>query len=177
MTKESNTRPLIPLEYCSPERAARLFCCEVDDILHWASIGAIKLHAKFPDAVYSDGEECLVGEIYLNDSLIEYEKFKEIEYTKDGVVGYKKISYGESGPINIRSNHLAVDQATLRLGHLCVCQSQTVGITVEPYHSLDSGKLIVNLFIKCYCQEREKEMTTGISKQFIPGMKHQKNQK
>ncbi|MFQ2156403.1 hypothetical protein ACK33E_08190 [Aeromonas hydrophila] len=116
MTKESNTRPLIPLEYCSPERAARLFCCEVEDILHWASIGAIKLHAKFPDADYSDGEECLVGEIYLNDSLIEYEKFKEIEYTKDGVVGYKKISYGESGPINIRSNHLAVDPSYFAFG-------------------------------------------------------------
>ncbi|WP_323972265.1 hypothetical protein [Aeromonas hydrophila] len=116
MTKESNTKPLIPLEYCSPERAASIFCCEVEDILHWASIGAIRLHAQFPDPDYSDGEACSVGEIYLNDSLIEYEKFKEVEYIQNGVVGYKKISYGDAGPINERSNHLFVDPSYFSFG-------------------------------------------------------------
>lgn len=37
------------LEYCSLERAARFIGsgCEVEDILHWAEIGAINLSYKF----------------------------------------------------------------------------------------------------------------------------------
>ncbi|MFB2831806.1 hypothetical protein ACE1BS_19785 [Aeromonas jandaei] len=38
---------LLPVEYCSPERAARMLGCDVDDIFHWAAIGAIKLYAIF----------------------------------------------------------------------------------------------------------------------------------
>ncbi len=34
---------LLPLEYCTLERASRLLDCEVQDLLHWGSIGAIKL--------------------------------------------------------------------------------------------------------------------------------------
>lgn len=44
---EPNIRPLIPLEYCSPERASRLFGCEVEDIFHWVATGAINLFAEF----------------------------------------------------------------------------------------------------------------------------------
>ncbi|WP_146045083.1 hypothetical protein [Aeromonas veronii] len=54
MTKQrqaQQTQPkiptLIPVEYCSPDRAARLLGCEVDDLFHWAAIGAIKLYAIF----------------------------------------------------------------------------------------------------------------------------------
>ncbi|PHS90867.1 hypothetical protein AAW02_03010 [Aeromonas dhakensis] len=38
----SKDNPLLPLEYCRIDRAARLFGCEVEDILHWCSIGAIE---------------------------------------------------------------------------------------------------------------------------------------
>ena len=38
-----NKPKLLPLEYCSLDRAARLLGCEVQDLLHWGSIGAIKL--------------------------------------------------------------------------------------------------------------------------------------
>ncbi|MBL0545502.1 hypothetical protein JD507_09740 [Aeromonas jandaei] len=38
----SKDNPLLPLEYCRIDRAARLLGCEVEDILHWCSIGAIE---------------------------------------------------------------------------------------------------------------------------------------
>lgn len=37
---------LLPLEYCRPERAAELLGCKVEDLLHWAAIGAIKFYAN-----------------------------------------------------------------------------------------------------------------------------------
>jgi len=48
-TKGRPLPPLLPLEYCSIERAARLLECEADDIWHWAEIGAVTLsvNAKF----------------------------------------------------------------------------------------------------------------------------------
>ncbi|MPX97520.1 hypothetical protein EHW61_12765 [Salinivibrio sp. VYel6] len=51
--KETDTQlpPLLPLEYCTVERAARLLGCEVEDIYHWVTIGAIKLYARFNEQV------------------------------------------------------------------------------------------------------------------------------
>ncbi|OEE70916.1 hypothetical protein A1OO_22110 [Enterovibrio norvegicus FF-33] len=51
--KETDTKlpPLLPLEYCTVERAARLLGCEVEDIHHWHDIGAIKLCANFQKRV------------------------------------------------------------------------------------------------------------------------------
>ncbi|EOD80344.1 hypothetical protein D515_00632 [Grimontia indica] len=51
--KETETKfpPLLPLEYCSVERAARLLGCEVEDIYHWVTVGAIKLYAQFDKQV------------------------------------------------------------------------------------------------------------------------------
>ncbi|MFB3241104.1 hypothetical protein Q7C15_20235 [Aeromonas salmonicida] len=38
----SKDTPLLPLEYCRIDRAARLLGCEVEDILHWCALGAIE---------------------------------------------------------------------------------------------------------------------------------------
>jgi hypothetical protein len=38
---DTQTKHLLPLEYCSIERAARLLGCEVEDLWHWREIGAI----------------------------------------------------------------------------------------------------------------------------------------
>lgn len=38
----SKNTPLLPLEYCRIDRAARLLECEVEDILHWCALGAIE---------------------------------------------------------------------------------------------------------------------------------------
>ncbi|MGL6383292.1 hypothetical protein ACSZMU_14055 [Aeromonas caviae] len=50
-THSKKTEPVIPsvlpLEYCTPERAARLLGCEVEDIFHWAEIGSITMYAEF----------------------------------------------------------------------------------------------------------------------------------
>lgn len=37
---------LLPLEYCKLDRAARMLGCEVQDIIHWAAVGAIDLCVK-----------------------------------------------------------------------------------------------------------------------------------
>ncbi|WP_447769426.1 hypothetical protein [Aeromonas veronii] len=66
---EPNIRPLIPLEYCSPERASRLFKCEVDDIFHWVATGAINLFAEFSSyKIDSDHIELLSDCDWLEDS-------------------------------------------------------------------------------------------------------------
>lgn len=35
--------PLLPVEYCRLDRAARMLECEVEDLLHWGATGAVKL--------------------------------------------------------------------------------------------------------------------------------------
>lgn len=40
---ETQARPLLPLEYCSIERAARLLGCEEYDLFHFERIGAIEM--------------------------------------------------------------------------------------------------------------------------------------
>lgn len=46
MTQGRDLPPLLPLEYCRIDRAARMLQCEVDDIIHWAEIGAVELTVK-----------------------------------------------------------------------------------------------------------------------------------
>lgn len=43
-TKGRPLPPLLPLEYCSIERAAKMLDCEIEDFYHWAEIGAIDLY-------------------------------------------------------------------------------------------------------------------------------------
>lgn len=45
-TKGRPLPPLLPREYCSIERAARMLQCETEDILHWFEVGAINLYLK-----------------------------------------------------------------------------------------------------------------------------------
>jgi hypothetical protein len=55
-TKNQNDQkipPLLPLEYCTVKRAARLLGCEEEDIYHWDKIGAIRLHVYFDQDVTS----------------------------------------------------------------------------------------------------------------------------
>lgn len=44
--------PLLPLEYCRPERAAELLRCQVEDLFHWAAIGAIRVYVMAQKADY-----------------------------------------------------------------------------------------------------------------------------
>lgn len=56
--KSSEPPPLLPLEYCRPERAAKLLNCEIEDLFHWAAVGAIKFYvnaAKAKDGIKTGG--------------------------------------------------------------------------------------------------------------------------
>lgn len=55
--------PLLPLEYCRLDRAARMLECEVGDLIHWAGTGAIKL-------VYS--AKNLESQTYFNKQQFKY---------------------------------------------------------------------------------------------------------
>jgi hypothetical protein len=54
-------KPLLPLEYCTIERAAKLLECETDDLWHWEEIGAIKFWTHLNHSEDS-GFYVLVGE-------------------------------------------------------------------------------------------------------------------
>ncbi|WP_338725248.1 hypothetical protein V8687_13075 [Shewanella baltica] len=41
-----------PFDYCSVDRAARLFDCEVDDIWHLISIGSIQAYFDIGEAMF-----------------------------------------------------------------------------------------------------------------------------
>lgn len=67
MTKRPQTAPippLLPLEYCRPKRAAELLHCHVEDLYHWAAIGAIHLYvmaqkAERPSQIYVKKQQYL----------------------------------------------------------------------------------------------------------------------
>lgn len=89
---ELKTSPLIPLEYCSPERAARLLGCEVEDIFHWAAIGAIELYAIFDQYQVEFTNSNIVPDsnnIHISQALTD----KAIEPIDLGL-GLKVLSYG-----------------------------------------------------------------------------------
>lgn len=70
-TDNNKPKPLIPLEYCSPERAARMLGCEVEDIFHWASVGAITIYAEFHfhEGYPSGSDGFLVREIITEENV------------------------------------------------------------------------------------------------------------
>ncbi|WOQ13806.1 hypothetical protein [Aeromonas media] len=53
--------PLLPLEYCRPERAAELLHCQVEDLFHWAAIGAIRFYVMAQKADYDGWLPTLVA--------------------------------------------------------------------------------------------------------------------
>ncbi|OOF10260.1 MULTISPECIES: hypothetical protein [unclassified Salinivibrio] len=79
--KKTDTQlpPLLPLEYCSVARAARLLGCEEEDIYHWREIGAIKLCAVLngenckafvkPDFLYGELEPEAIKNMKLEEEL------------------------------------------------------------------------------------------------------------
>jgi len=88
--------PLLPLEYCRIDRAARLLGCEESDLLHWGAIGAIALWANF------DGENnsALVidrglehravtdhGTEYVINNLASYIPIRDVRQEDDSIDG------------------------------------------------------------------------------------------
>lgn len=67
--------PLLPLEYCTVERAARLLGCEVEDIYHWQEIGAIKTWLNCPTMGGHEQVQVVLTDEYGN--LADYSEVKE----------------------------------------------------------------------------------------------------
>lgn len=121
MANETETpSPFIQLEYCSLDRAARLLSCEVEDIFHWAEVGAITIYAQFCDSARSEGEEFLVGQVYLHecayDILVtpEYEGY-ELPYGEKELY-VKKVRVNPLGAINMDPRYLSTDHRWFKFG-------------------------------------------------------------
>lgn len=106
MSAKTNRRdlpPLLPLEYCTVSRAAKMLDCEVDDLYHWAEIGAITLNVMLPD---------LIEGIVLIDKN-ETELAGALSAAFDGVFfGYSYISFrGQTAPLEYDPNTLSLDMS------------------------------------------------------------------
>lgn len=106
MTAKSKGRPLpplLPLEYCTVSRAAKMLDCEVDDFYHWAEIGAITLNVMLPD---------LIEGIVLIDKN-ETELAGALSAAFDGVFfGYSYISFrGQIAPLEYDPNTLSLNMS------------------------------------------------------------------
>ncbi|MFM5838361.1 hypothetical protein ACET68_07590, partial [Aeromonas rivipollensis] len=80
--------PLLPLEYCTVDRAARLLGCEVEDILHWGAVGEIALMMNLDqwiDTVYGEIilEENQPIEHFVSVELSSFASFSGIELSSD----------------------------------------------------------------------------------------------
>lgn len=75
---KTTIKPLLPLEYCSIERAAKLLECEIDDLWHWHEIGAINFWIHLNHSKDSGFYVCVDERDF--DSLIQ---LKESTYNKD----------------------------------------------------------------------------------------------
>lgn len=99
---------LIPLEYCTPVRAARLLDCELEDIYHWAYIGAIKFYADFTDSefYYSEYEDSVIisdeignkfaTEIIVDETIPKVYAYTDSRRTEFGLYGPDNFSYDAS---------------------------------------------------------------------------------
>lgn len=93
---------LIPLEYCTPVRAARLLDCELEDIYHWAYIGAIRFYADFTDSefYYSKYEDSVIinddiGNKFATEIIVDETIPKIYSYTDS-----RRTEFGLYGPDN-----------------------------------------------------------------------------
>ncbi|MGN5101316.1 hypothetical protein [Aeromonas veronii] len=82
------SRPLLPLEYCSIDRAARLLDCEVEDILHWGTVQEIELMLnldQWAEPVYGEIvlEKHTPLEQFVSVELGSFASFSGIELSSD----------------------------------------------------------------------------------------------
>lgn len=76
LNKNTGESKIVLFEYCKVERAAEMLGCEIDNLIHFASIGAISLSLNIPL------KSNLQGIIYLHES--ESESIGDELYGADG---------------------------------------------------------------------------------------------
>ncbi|EKO3405064.1 hypothetical protein N6C02_003341 [Vibrio fluvialis] len=117
---------LLPLEYCSIERASRMLRVEVEDIYHWCEIGAINLAVKLDDCIC----EAL---IHWKSNLNQHDKnlVAEIDKIDEGVNFSSSMGFVIGiGPYNIE--HLQ------ELSGLSICDMLAQGISLS-YQAIADG--------------------------------------
>lgn len=110
MNAKNKGRPLpalLPLQYCSVSRAARMLECEEEDIYHWHEIMAIELRVQVPT------QDCHLSFIYSGnlDSIDEALKFDLLNNLEKHLKPLESIQYGSS-PYLIPLNDIDIDPET-----------------------------------------------------------------
>lgn len=131
---------LLPLEYCTLERASRLLDCEVQDLLHWGSIGAIKL--------------CLngAGSGLLLD-IDKSDQVKNIEEIANFVRGVYENSYDltsislySSLDVSNSSDYFYEDLVKMNAQEVCEVPVYFEGFwAIDPYYILDNSGVLADL--------------------------------
>jgi len=104
--------PLLPLEYCTIDRAATLLGCEMEDILHWCATGAVNLHANFQDETTYEYSRYIfhdTQEIYAHVSIGEKHENKLITHDDMRRESY----YGKHISINNVINFSGIEERWL----------------------------------------------------------------
>ncbi|MBZ6065290.1 hypothetical protein LA374_03560 [Aeromonas schubertii] len=97
MNKEA---PLLPLEYCRIDRAARLLNCEIDDIVHWCSLGVIQgvfwIYDSLCTPVFFKGDEIIEDDSEYNRLLDSFFCLNDVEPNEN-----KTVLLGPHSTLNI----------------------------------------------------------------------------
>ena len=109
---------VMPLrEYYPVARAAELLECKVEDLLHWASIGAINLYVEFQ---HGTGYVHFFGNNVEpeNRNLVNYNEqdFEEAKILKDEFLKNGLVSDGPSFVLNNRSDSCEMDEYSIKTG-------------------------------------------------------------
>ncbi|MGA7586023.1 MAG: hypothetical protein WCB03_08345 [Rouxiella badensis] len=113
---------VMPLrEYYPVARAAELLECKVEDLLHWASIGAINLYVEFQ---HGTGYVHFFGNNVEpeNRNLVNYDEqdFEEAKILKDEFIKNRLVSDGPSFVLNIHSDNCKTDEYIIKTGAIIV---------------------------------------------------------
>lgn len=98
--------PLLPLEYCRIDRAARLLGCEVEDLYHWATERKIRLYVNFGflgmGAVIpvSKDEPISYSSRHIVNSLASYSAFEPHPFQDENIQGEGDELHDDHGMIN-----------------------------------------------------------------------------
>lgn len=131
---------LLPLEYCTLERASRLLDCEVQDLLHWGSIGAIKL------CLNGAGSGFLL-DIDKSDQAKNTEEIANfVRAVYEDTYDLTRISLYSSLDVSTSSDYFYDDLVKMIAQEVCEVPVYFEGFwAIDPYYILDNSGVIAEL--------------------------------
>ncbi|MGL5290086.1 MAG: hypothetical protein ACRC9N_11525 [Aeromonas sp.] len=163
--KNNPIKPLLPLEYCKLDRAARLLGCEDGDLLHWGAIGAIKLYGWLNTgscmaAIYDERTE---GESISNDLIVvgELAAYSQIRNISSDIYFARLDGMWRIGPVSIRQ--IESNGATRKLVHVSASYEPDGDVNALLGGNLDDAKAILGTDLKDWpCSEgNPNKLTAG----------------